>query len=77
MLDIGGQFDLNTGIATTGTGFLTVANGGQLANGTGNFFDTFIGVGTGSVGGVTVTGAAPVGRARARSLWVPRERTDR
>jgi len=56
-LDIGGQFDLNTGIASTGTGFLTVANGGQLANSTGNFFDTFIGVGTGSTGGVTVTGA--------------------
>src|SRR4029077_6182751 len=34
-LDIGGQFDLNTGIASTGTGFLTVANGGQLANSTG------------------------------------------
>ena len=45
-LDIGGQFDGNTGIATTGTGFLTIANGGQLANGAGNFFDTFIGVGT-------------------------------
>ena len=57
MLDIGGQFDLNTGIASTGTGFLTIANGGQLANGAGNFFDTFIGVGTGSTGGVTVTGA--------------------
>jgi hypothetical protein len=31
MLEIGGQIDLNTGIANTGTGFLTVANGGQLA----------------------------------------------
>ena len=55
-LFVGGQFDANTGIARTGTGLLTIANGGQLVNGAGNFFDTFIGVGTGSIGGVAITG---------------------
>ena len=55
-LYVGGQFDGNTGIATSGTGTLAIANGGQLVNGAGSFFDTFIGVGTASNGGATVSG---------------------
>ena len=55
-LYVGGQFDDITGIASTGTGTLTIANGGQLLNGAGSFFDTFIGVGTASNGGATVSG---------------------
>ena len=52
---VGGQFDNNTGIATTGVGLLSIAAGGQLVSSGGGSCCTFIGVGTGSMGGLSIT----------------------
>ncbi|HEY4074170.1 MAG TPA: autotransporter domain-containing protein [Herbaspirillum sp.] len=56
-LNIGGQFDANTGAIVTGTGSLGIVNGAQLTNNANSFFGTSVGVGTGSVGTMVIAGA--------------------
>jgi outer membrane autotransporter protein len=56
-LNIGGQFDGNIGAIVTGKGSLSIINGAQLANNANGFFGTYVGVGTGSVGSTTISGA--------------------
>src|SRR6476660_9783981 len=47
---------MNTGTVYPVTGTLTISNGGHLMNGVGSSCCTFVGVGDGSIGDLTVTG---------------------